>query len=129
MKALEFTEANMKIAENQDKYNTLPAFYNIVEGSVLACFEVTDEDLKQIKKTGKIWYKQLTFGKSLQPMQLSTNYDELQTLDEDGLLGIGYEPTPDGHEISHSDYAYFEFSGKMYYVARSKTKQGEAENG
>ena len=32
------------------------------------CFELDEEELEQVKETGKIYIKQLTFGKAMQPI-------------------------------------------------------------
>ena len=68
MKAIEFPEHNVKIAEHQPEYETLPAFYNKEEGSMTFCFELDEAELEQVKTTGKIYIKQLTFGKAMQPI-------------------------------------------------------------
>lgn len=124
MKAIEFDGANMKIAEHQDQYNTLPAFFNIKEGSVIACFELSDEELKAVNETKRIYYKQLTFGKPMNPMLMSTNFDELQTLTEKDLNEIGFELVPDNHEVSHEDFVYFQLMDKLFYQKRQK-KEGD----
>lgn len=68
MKAVEFPEVNIRIAEHQPQYETLPAFYNNQDGTVTFCFELDNEELEQIGKTGKIYLKQLTMGKPMQPI-------------------------------------------------------------
>ena len=68
MKSTEFPEVNVRIAEHQPQYETLPAFYNEEEGSMTFCFELDPQELEQVKITGKIWIKQLTFGKPMQPI-------------------------------------------------------------
>ena len=68
MKAIEFEGHNVKIAENQPEYETLPALLNKQEGSMTFCFELDAVELEQVKKTGKIWLKQLTFGRAMQPI-------------------------------------------------------------
>ena len=66
MKAIEFNEQNVKIAENQEEYLTLPA--HVTEnGDVYCCMELNEKDIEMIKKNGKIWLNFKTFGKSLQP--------------------------------------------------------------
>ena len=72
MTAVEFEEVNLRIAEHQDEYETLPAYHNPEEGSVTFCFQLNKEELDEIAKTGKIYFKQLTFNKSLQPINMST---------------------------------------------------------
>lgn len=60
MKAIEFTEVNVRIAENQPEYETLPAsiHFNPEYGmnEVTVCFELDEEEKKQIAETGKIWF-------------------------------------------------------------------------
>ena len=77
MMATEFEGVNVEIAKDQDQYNTLPAKYDQTDGSVLCCFQLNKEEIEEIQRTGKIWYKQLTFGRQMQPMKLSTNKDEI----------------------------------------------------
>lgn len=77
MKASEFEEVNVRIAEDQEEYETLPAFHNVQEGSMTFCFKLTDDEINRIYATGEIWLKQLTFGKAMNPIALSTNKEEL----------------------------------------------------
>ena len=71
MKAIDFIEANINIAEKQPQYETLPACYNKKEGSLVFCFELDKEEIKQVKETGRIYWKQLTFNKAMQPIGMS----------------------------------------------------------
>ncbi|WP_159039998.1 hypothetical protein [Christiangramia fulva] len=59
---------NVRIAENQPEYETLPAYYNKEEGSMTFCFELDPDELEQVGKTGKIYLKQLTFGRPMNPI-------------------------------------------------------------
>lgn len=68
MKAVEFEEVNVRIAEDQPQYETLPAFWNKKEGSMTFCFELSPDELEQVGKTGRIYLKQLTFNKPMQPI-------------------------------------------------------------
>ena len=77
MTAIEFDEVNVRIAEHQEEYETLPAFINQGEGSATFCFQLNKEELDEIAKTGKIWFKQLTFGKPMNPISMSTQKDDL----------------------------------------------------
>lgn len=77
MTAVEFEEVNLRIAEKQDQYETLPAFHNPEEGSVTFCFQLNKEELDEIAKTGKIWFKQLTFNGPMIPVSMSTEKDLL----------------------------------------------------
>ena len=73
MKAIEFPEVNIRLAEDQPQYETLPVA--VCEGNerkAVACFELTDEEIDEIVKTKKLWLGQLTFGHNYQPVVLST---------------------------------------------------------
>lgn len=69
MKAIQFKECNVEIAKNQKEYKTLPAFVDKEIGTVTTCFELDDQELKQVRRTKKIWLTLLTFNKPLQPIQ------------------------------------------------------------
>lgn len=77
MKAIEFPEVNLRIAEHQEEYETLPAYHNKQEGSVTFCFKLTEDEVNRMYATGEIWFKQLTFNKPMNPVALSTNKEEL----------------------------------------------------
>jgi len=79
MKNITFPEANIKIAENQEQYNTVHAFHQPKDqgGSITMCFELTDEEVKEISKTKKLWIKQLTFNGPMTPIALSVNKNDL----------------------------------------------------
>lgn len=85
MKAIEFKEVNVIIAENQPEYETLPVhvcpdeetngFFN----SVTMCFELNEEEKKQVAETGKIWQTVLVPQNSnFHPIRLSTLKPELK---------------------------------------------------
>jgi len=67
MKVKEFPQVNVRIAENQDEYETLPA-YRDKSGRVICCFELSEEEKKLVEKTGEIWIDILTFNNPLQPI-------------------------------------------------------------
>lgn len=71
MRAIEFDECNLKIAEHQPEYETLPVFHNAEEGSIVYCFELDEEEIKQVRETGQIYIKQLTFNKPMQPIGMT----------------------------------------------------------
>ncbi len=72
MKAIEFNEVNLRIAENQDEYQTLPVHKHGDDvGTVTACFELDDGEIEQVKSYGTIWLSFLTFGRSFQPVGMS----------------------------------------------------------
>lgn len=59
MKAIEFPQVNVRIAENQPEYETIPAFIENIEGTewrkVTICFELDADERKQVSDTGQIW--------------------------------------------------------------------------
>ncbi len=77
MQAIEFPEVNVRIAEHQEEYETLPAFWDKKQGSMTFCFKLTEEEINRIYATGEIWFKQLTFGQPMNPITLSTNKEDL----------------------------------------------------
>lgn len=71
MKAINFKECNMKIAEHQPEYQTLPVCHNPAEGSIVYCFELDESEIKQVRETGRIYLKQITGNRSMQPIGTS----------------------------------------------------------
>lgn len=89
MKALNFKQANLMLAENQEEFETLPVYMEtrvIVEPpkcgtlcsatkeipwSMTACFELSDEEIDEIVKTKRIWHTQMLYGHNFQPVLMS----------------------------------------------------------
>lgn len=71
LKIADFPQANVKIAEDQEEYLTLPA--HVGDGRVTFCWELTDEQIEELKSTKKIWQTVWTFGGSLQPVSAYIN--------------------------------------------------------
>ena len=53
MKSVTFEEANVKIAEHQEEYETLHAYADDLRYSVAFCFELNKEELKEINDLTK----------------------------------------------------------------------------
>ncbi len=70
MDTKEFPEVNLRIAEDQEEYGTLPAHVS-EQGIVTCCFSPSEEELKQINETGEIWLSVMTFLEPLQPVMLT----------------------------------------------------------
>lgn len=69
MKPVKFDGHNVVIAEGQPEYQPLPACVgDTPEVPVITCWELDHEELQHLKKTGKLWLSQLTFGGPLQPI-------------------------------------------------------------
>lgn len=76
MEPIEFKESNVVFAENQDEYKSLPA-YRDNNGVVVTCWKLSDEEIKMINETGRIYLETLTFNKPLQPVMLTANIKEI----------------------------------------------------
>lgn len=87
MKSIDFPGATLKIGKNQeDIYNVIHALpVGGPEGEIIACFELTDEEIEEIRRTKKLYYSRWTFGGvckcqkcgtinpvGFQPMRIST---------------------------------------------------------
>lgn len=95
MTSITFPQQNLELAKDQPEYNTLNVFVEsrevmharadgrgmghngtaeaekkVVPWSMIACFELSDEEIEYIRQTGKIWYKQMLFGNQFHPMMI-----------------------------------------------------------
>lgn len=69
MKPVEFPEQNVIFAKDQPEYLPLPAYKeNGPQGQVISCWELTEDELEEIRRTGKIWLMTMTFNNPLQPI-------------------------------------------------------------
>lgn len=101
MKAIEFKEANSKLAEDQPEYNTLPVYFGQVgetehHKGCISCYELTEDEINTINHTKQIWASQLTFGQAFQPFLLMVNSPfedpktyEKSTFDKSDLVEFG----------------------------------------
>lgn len=71
MQACEFPEQNTIFAKDQKEYYPLPA-HKTDDGIVTTCWELTPGELEEVKRTGKIYFRVLTFNSPLQPQLAST---------------------------------------------------------
>jgi len=76
MDPIKFKGANVVFAENQEEYNSLPAFKDD-EGNVVTCWKLSEEEIKKIAKTGELWLSISTFNQALQPVLLSVNKSDV----------------------------------------------------
>lgn len=79
MRSIEFNEVNAKIAEDSKDYQTINAYHDEVESTMVACMQFTAEELAIITKTGKLWYKQYIYGTNgaLQPFNISVKKEDV----------------------------------------------------
>jgi hypothetical protein len=68
MKAKQFPGTNVVYGANQPEYNPLPAM-KLPDGTVITCWELSDEEIETIQKTKCIYFSQLTFNSPLQPVR------------------------------------------------------------
>ena len=69
MKPIKFPEQTMVWAENQPPYLPLPAYSNDQE--TISLWALTWRERLRILFTGRLWLRQLNFGRSLQPQKPS----------------------------------------------------------
>lgn len=76
MKTKEFPEVNVRIAEKQEEFSTLPAYYNNEEGSITYGFKLTPEEIERVLENGEIWVKQITYGNAMQPVVIDFSKED-----------------------------------------------------
>lgn len=76
MKPIEFNEQNCVYAKDQPEYTPLPVFKN-EEGDVISCWELSDDEIKQIVESKKLWISVKTFNKPLQPIFCTVIKDDI----------------------------------------------------
>lgn len=67
MRPIKFNGVNITYAENQKEYQPLPA-QKLADGTVITCWELTDEEVEAIVKNKKLYLQQKTFNTPLQPI-------------------------------------------------------------
>jgi hypothetical protein len=92
MKAVDFSQRNVMLAEHQPEYQTLPVYCEMKEVIVpnkpgdpqlavmteqvpwemTACFELSNEEIAEIVETKKLWYRQMLLGDKFHPILMST---------------------------------------------------------
>ena len=78
MKPLNFEGANIVFGANQPECQPLAERVgNPATGQVNTCWELSPDELKRIRETGKIWVSLLTFGQPLQPVLVSVDKPEV----------------------------------------------------
>ena len=79
MKPIAFPEQNIIFGKDQPPYIPLPAFRpeGDDKGPAITCWELSEEELKKVAETGKIWVSQLTFNGPLQPIFITAEKSEI----------------------------------------------------
>lgn len=81
MESIKFPEANVAIGEDQPEYETLHAHVSTKDDvtTIVACFELTEEEIQDIVTNKRVWYRQLKHPHSaMQPMKLLTSKPNLE---------------------------------------------------
>jgi hypothetical protein len=83
MNAGEFPEVNVRVAEKQEEYRTLPAFYCKQTGALVYKMELSEEERQAIYATGEFWVAQYTGGANMQPIFMSVRKEDVLTQEEE----------------------------------------------
>ena len=85
MKPIKFKQVNVTIAKDQPQYQPIPAHRaDDDSGSVIFCWQLTDEEKQRVMETGVIWHSAMTFGHAFQPQLLSTECPFIEVEKSDG---------------------------------------------
>ena len=80
MRPIEFPGHNIVFGKDQPEYRPLPAM-KLPDGTVITCWEFTEDEIESLMLNGKIYFQQLTFNQPLQPimpmLDLSDNIELL----------------------------------------------------
>jgi hypothetical protein len=78
MTPVHFAEVTGIAGANQEEYLPLP-FHMGPKPEVImtTCWELTDEEIEQLKISKRIWLQQFTFGQTIQPQRPSTEYPDM----------------------------------------------------
>lgn len=77
MEAKEFDQVNVRIAEHQEEFQTVPAFIDYDQGTVAYCMELTEQERQCIYATGELWVLQKTYGEPMQPMFFTVRKEDI----------------------------------------------------
>jgi hypothetical protein len=83
MTPIDFPQRNLMLAEDQPEYQTLPVFVDqrevptqegpkAIPWSMTCVYEFSDEEIAELIATRKLFYRQMLFGHSFQPIFMST---------------------------------------------------------
>lgn len=83
MKPVQFPGSNVVLGKGQPEYLPLPCLrLDNPEGTVISCWELSDEEIAELARTKRLWVSQLTFGAGFSPQlpQVETPLEVLDTL-------------------------------------------------
>jgi len=76
MKPTKFKGQNVVFGADQPEYQPLPAL-RLNDGTVITCWELSDEEIEVIKETKRMYASMLTFNKPLTPIFLSVDISDV----------------------------------------------------
>jgi len=78
MKAVEFEYQSDIIEKDSEVYLPLPLlrFDNDPHGTIITCWEMSEEERDEFLKTGRLYVSLLTFNKPISPMSLSVRIED-----------------------------------------------------
>mgnify|MGYP003295972730 CR=1 FL=1 len=82
MKPIDFKGTNITFGTNQPGVEPIRVL-RTPEGMCITCWELTAEELEQVRKTGLIYHAQLTFNRGLHPQMIATDIADFVTLTRD----------------------------------------------
>ena len=80
MKPIEPPLCNVTMGKDQEEYFDLPAYAS--ETKTVTCWELSNEDMETIRRTGKIYLAQLNQGKPLQPVAMGLTVEDVYEVEE-----------------------------------------------
>lgn len=70
-KPISFPQQNTIFGKGQEEYQPLPAFRSEhPHGHVVTCWELDEQELAEVARTGRIYLTQMTFKQALQPVRI-----------------------------------------------------------
>jgi hypothetical protein len=80
MNPIEFKGVNLRVAESQDEYQTLPAkLLSDDEGTLVSCWGLNFWERLQVLFTGRLWVVQASFFKPITPQFFTVFINEVPT--------------------------------------------------
>lgn len=87
MKPVPFPESNVIFAKDQPEYQPLPAHrVGDAMGTVITCWELSDEEIQHIIETKKVWLSVYSFNKPLVHLLLTIQRSDIYSDQELPLM-------------------------------------------
>lgn len=72
----EFRGCNVFMGKDQDEYETLPAFYNSIDGTVTYMIKLEEHERQAVYATGEIFVRQIIWDAPMQPIAFSIRKED-----------------------------------------------------